>query len=390
MHKITLKKINFYDKFLQLYDLGLNMYPSHFTCYSNIDPRFFPNTSIQKHIERHQLIGLLSTWLQQESPGELRRKAIQAIVTFYDKESNPLFANQPKELDLSECQLQSLPPLFSQAPFTGLVKIDLSSNRLATLPSMKRLENLQQISLKSNYFEYLPDTLFTCKNIERLDLSENSLLKLSPKIGELKKLTVLDLNDNHLISLPTEINELRSLEFLSLDSNELDELPDLHRLQKCKKIYLSKNVFFTFPTTLCTLPRLEILDFSANGLSELPSSVKNLQNLWELNVSTNQFTLFPSCIRHLTQLQELRLDYNHLKELPDLHLLPNLRKLNINCNPKTKLSSNMILPPLTELYISDNHLKNIPAFVTNCLSLTMLTLNGNDLPVFLIFIFHGY
>lgn len=365
--------------FLKFYDSGLNMYPSYLRSYSNINPRFFPNISIQKHIERHQLIGLLQTWLQEESSGELRRKAIQAIVDFYDKESDPISANQPKELNLSYCQLKSLPPVFSWPPFTGLVNIDLSHNRLQTLPPMNRLQDLQKISLKSNYFEYLPDILLICTNIKHLDFSNNKLLQISPKIGELKKLNILDLSSNEIDLLPPEVNELRSLEFLFLNNNHLEELPNINRLQKCKKIHLSNNEFHTFPITLSTLPNLEGIDFSENHLLELPSSVKNLQKLTELNLSNNQFTVFPSCILHLTELKELILEHNKLSELHDLHLLHNLRVLSINCNAIDQLPSTMTLPPLTQLFMADNNLKNIPACVTNCVSLTLLSLNENRL-----------
>lgn len=355
------------------------MYTSPFSCYSNIDPRFLPNTSIQKHVERHQLIGFLSSWVQQESRGELRRKAIQAIVVFYDNESNPVTANQPKELNLSECNLKSLPPLFSWPPFSGLVKLDLSSNRLETLPPMNRLQNLQHINLKGNHFEYLPDTLFTCENIEHLDLSENELLEIPPRIRELSKLTLLNLNSNKLDLLPAEMNELRSLEILSLHHNHLEELPDLNRLEKCKQIYISKNEFSTFPRTLCTLPTLEIVNCSTNHLSELPSSVKDLKNLLQLDLSNNQFSTLPSCIPYLTKLKELILEHNQLKELSNLHLLQNLKILSINCNLLNELPSTMILPPLTQLFMSDGHLKHIPTFVTNCSSLTTLTLDRNGL-----------
>lgn len=355
------------------------MYTSPFSSYSNIDPRFLPNTSIQKHVERHQLIGFLSSWVQQESRGELRRKAIQAIVVFYDNESNPVTANQPKELNLSECNLKSLPPLFSWPPFSGLVKLDLSSNRLETLPPMNRLQNLQHINLKGNHFEHLPDTLFTCKNIENLNLSENKLLEIAPRIRELNKLTSLNLDSNQLDLLPAEMNELRSLEILSLHNNHLEELPVLNRLEKCKKIYISKNEFSTFPTTLCTLPTLEIVNCSSNHLSELPSGVKDLKNLLELDLSNNQFSTLPSCIPYLTKLKELILEYNQLKELSNLHLLQNLRILSINCNLLNELPSTMILPPLTQLFISDGDLKHIPTFITNCSSLTTLTLDHNGL-----------
>lgn len=356
------------------------MYPSRLSGYSNIDRRFSPNISIQKHIERHQLLLYLSIWLEQKrEEGELRQKATYAMMAFYDNESSPLFANQPKELDLSECNLKSIPNPFSWPPFTGLVKIDLSLNRLEKLPLMNPLQNLHYINLKGNYFEYIPDTLFDCRNIEYLTLSDNKLLEISPRIRELKKLTTLNLNFNQLTLLPPEINELRSLEILHLHNNHLEELPDISMLQKCRDICISFNKFSTFPATLNTLLNLEVLNCSNNHLSELPSSVKKLKKIFQLDLSNNVFKEFPPCIPHLTNLEELLIDNNQLKDLSNLHLLKNLTVLNISRNSLNKLPPDMILPPLTRLFMSCNELKRVPPFITNCSSLTTLALNNNAL-----------
>lgn len=364
--------------FFKFYDLGLNMYISPLHCYSRIDPRFSPNTLIEKHIERHQLVRVLSIWLGKETEGELRRKATQAIVAFYDKETNLITANQPKELDLSKCGLKSLPNLFSSPPFTGLVKLDLSCNRLEELPLMNKLENLQYLNLNQNHFEYLPSTLFACRNIEHLDLSYNKLLEIPLQIGELKKLTLLNINSNQLDLLPASINELRSLEIFYLDNNDIEELPDVSRLQKCREISIAQNQFSTFPSTLCSLSNLEMINFSSNNLSELPHTFKNLKKLDQLDLSNNSLKELPTCIPHLTNLEELLLDHNELKDLPNLHFLQNLTVLSIGSNSLNPLSPNIILPPLTHLFISSNDLKELPVFVTNCLSLTRLALDDNE------------
>lgn len=353
------------------------MYSSRLSGYSNVDRRFSPNISIEKHIERHQLLLCLSLWLKLEREGELRRKATYAMMAFYDNESSPVFANQPKELDLSECNLKSIPNIFCWPPFTGLVKIDLSGNRLEKLPFMNQLQNLHHINLKGNYFEYIPDTLFDCENIEYLELSDNKLLEISPRIKELKKLTTLNLNSNQLDLLPPEMNELRSLEILYLDDNHLEKLPDLSMLQKCRDICISRNEFSTFPATLSTLPNLEIVNCSHNRLSELPSSVQNLQKIYQLDLSNNEFKEFPPCIPHLTNLEELLIDNNQLKDLSNLHLLENLTVLSVGSNALNKLPPDMILPPLSLLFMSRNDLKTIPPFITNCSSITKLALDNN-------------
>ena len=82
---------------------------------------------------------------------------------------------------------------------SGLQELDLSSNRLATLPGNAFLGvyQLQTLNLADNYFRQIPAvTLQPLNHLSFLDLSDNSDLKTVPNnaFSKNRKLSQLDLS----------------------------------------------------------------------------------------------------------------------------------------------------------------------------------------------------
>ncbi len=90
-------------------------------------------------------------------------------------------ADQRAELNLSECELTSLPPEIGQ------------------------LTSLQSLSLSGNQLTSLPPEIGQLTSLQSLHLSGNQLTSLPPEIGQLTNLQSLSLRSNPLTSPPPEI-----------------------------------------------------------------------------------------------------------------------------------------------------------------------------------------
>ncbi|XP_050416983.1 leucine-rich repeat-containing protein 59 [Patella vulgata] len=79
------------------------------------------------------------------------------------------------QLDLSNNQLKALDDIFSTS-LTHLVKIDLSKNHLASLPSnFGSLKNLQHLDLLGNQLTTLPVSFYQLLKLKWLDVKDNPL-----------------------------------------------------------------------------------------------------------------------------------------------------------------------------------------------------------------------
>lgn len=138
---------------------------------------------------------------------------------------------------------------------TGLTFLDLSFNRLSSLPAgiFDRLSNLQELILhnnrRSSQISTLPTGIFDkLTNLTRLDLSGNNIETLPPGIFDrLSKLTQLNLSNNGLKTLPDGFANLAALEQLELASNSLSALPAslVVKLPTLKGLSIHTNCFAT-------------------------------------------------------------------------------------------------------------------------------------------------
>merc|ERR1711962_201643 len=112
---------------------------------------------------------------------------------------------EENELDLSLCNISKV-PVIQLMPFTKVTILDLSCNRINTLP----------------------DNFSKLQHLVSLDLSKNGITELPPDFGELTKLKKLDLFKNNLSELPLSFYNLKSLQWLDLKANPIqDILPKL-------------------------------------------------------------------------------------------------------------------------------------------------------------------
>ncbi|XP_050459108.1 leucine-rich repeat-containing protein 47-like [Cataglyphis hispanica] len=157
---------------------------------------------------------------------------------------------------------------------------------------------------------------------------------LDKNLFNLRQLNYLSITRTCLQSVPEEIGELTNLTTLILHSNEIAELPSsIDKLINLKVFDCSRNKLASYPQQLCNLPQLKILNLASNLLESIPSLRKNVA-LSVLNIGNNKLKIFPDvCYAELICLSEIYVNNNKIKQIPiTIKQLSGLRVLNLECN----------------------------------------------------------
>ncbi|KAI9314799.1 hypothetical protein BX666DRAFT_1963691 [Dichotomocladium elegans] len=88
-----------------------------------------------------------------------------------------------------------------------LQELDLSHNRLRSLPSNMRLTALVHLNVSDNQLDTLPKSIAQCRNLKTLNVSKNHLTTLPADLVQLNRLELFDLSENLLCILPADILE---------------------------------------------------------------------------------------------------------------------------------------------------------------------------------------
>ncbi|KAF8936069.1 hypothetical protein BGZ58_004630 [Dissophora ornata] len=229
--------------------------------------------------------------------------------------------------------LQNLQPTFDlgttrlQSPLLHLTELDLSRNRLSSLPeNMTTLVPfLSYLNLAHNQFTEIPLELCQLTYIQVLIMSQNRIEGPVPHqiCSSLTQLKTLRLCANQITSLPHSLARLDKLESLSMGSvyggNLLTSFPAncIQYMSALRELDLSHN-------KLCFLPadighpksHLRQLSASDNKLEAIPKSIGHCRELRSLNLGRNQLTSLPTEIADLNQLDTLDLSENLLCVIP--------------------------------------------------------------------------
>jgi len=256
-----------------------------------------------------------------------------------------------KKCDLRFNHLTKIPEILNES----IEYLDLSYNRLVTLPDLHNFIKLISLNLKSNRLRNLPESIGSFTSLENLNLRNNMLTALPESINFLSSLKVLDLHGNKLNSItvnlsnsirelemgwnnfdtiPNGIKRLLSLERLGFGGNKLVNLPDWIGLyQSLRQLDLYDNRLIKIPESLGSLKSLERLNLRNNQLKNLPSSLSNLKSLKILNLSWNNLSSLPKWIGYLSSLEELNLWGNLLEIIPEsIASLSSLKLIDLNFN----------------------------------------------------------
>ncbi len=222
--------------------------------------------------------------------------------------------------NLKICDTRIIDSFINEQVIKNLIAEGFNGDVITSILDFIKKPEHDSLSLYNLSLTKIPTTIFThpaFSRLKTLDLSGNRLATLPAEIGNLANLRELYLSNNRLTSLPAEIGKLTNLQKLSLSGNQLATLPaQIGKLTNLRELYLFDNNLTTLPTEICNLANLQRLDLSVNQLTALPDEIGNLTNLQSLDVYGNQLTALPTEIGNLANLQQLNLRSNRLTTLP--------------------------------------------------------------------------
>lgn len=141
-----------------------------------------------------------------------------------------------KELNLSYCELKSLPSELVQLP--NLTKLDISQNLFTEIPSVVfELENLEELIIHPILSEYddsnvpliqnIPEEISKLKKLKTFVFQYEPIKSLPNTIVQLENLEVLNLEGCfELTQLPNDLSKLKNLKVLNIKFTKVEELPE--------------------------------------------------------------------------------------------------------------------------------------------------------------------
>uniref|UniRef100_A0A1I7TJA8 Calponin-homology (CH) domain-containing protein n=1 Tax=Caenorhabditis tropicalis TaxID=1561998 RepID=A0A1I7TJA8_9PELO len=178
---------------------------------------------------------------------------------------------------------------FSNIELLDIVFIDLSDNRMSTLPAdFSAFDCLISCIASSNRFRTIPTCICSLEQLTYLDFSFNEISHLPDGMFDLP-LTALILAGNKITCIPEGIRRLApTLAYLDLSRNEIRSLQSqLRYLKELKVLKLSKNRIEEFPAELCSSLELRTLDLTQNNISYLPADFVKMTDLRHLHLECN-------------------------------------------------------------------------------------------------------
>jgi Leucine-rich repeat (LRR) protein len=315
--------------------------------------------------------------------------------TFFAIESAPNL----QELNISNNSLKSLCE-GENIKLPALKTLNVSTNRLVSLPSVESWTNLQTLILAENKVTTFPEGFTTLSQLRTADFTANDISQIDDRIAlmSLEHLTLAanplrerkfltmgfeDIKRDLAARLPADLvgadeDEVEAmtetvvedvhgwqvtpsgtLDLSSKSLAELDEDAVLACADDIRHFNLQQNVFESIPLPVSQITFLTVLDLSKNNIATALTSLLSLPKLKDLRLNTNKLTSIEPLIVHLSapSLQTLDVSNNRL-----LGTLPTLRTT---------------YPQLNSLIASDNRISEVPASSLD--GLKIVNLANNDI-----------
>ncbi|TKA77672.1 hypothetical protein B0A49_02194 [Cryomyces minteri] len=295
----------------------------------------------------------------------------------------PLLQN----LDVAHNALAALS--FSDPPsLFALRSIQLSNNRMSSLPDVSSWSSLITLSAAENKIAALPEGLTSLRYLRNVDLSGNVLVTLDDEIARMEGLEAFNiaanpLRERRLLGMTTEDLKSHFRGRLTRDNGEEpcsmgktldaeDQLNDTTAIAGCWK-----------------LKPLGILDLSSQQLEDLDSDTLRIftstNDVRQAQLHHNSLTAIPPCLMFAQNLRALDLSHNnfHTAYLKETLSLLNLHELRLSAN-KMKSFAPLIqylqAPHLQHLEVSQNRLNgSLPVLRQSFPALTVLVASDNKI-----------
>lgn len=295
------------------------------------------------------------------------------------KKGWPIIDTAAKEVDLSGINYSTCPP--DLALNDRVQSVNLSENLLKTVNSSCFSQNvvLKMLDLSYNKLKTLPN-LTSGANVQILNLTSNQIRELKPiSLYGLSTVRQLILDNNGLESFcgGELLHEADQLEVLSLKNNNIVRFAANGTTRlfsyavNLRQLYVSNNFLRERNTSwLIGAPNLELLDLRAAYCS-FNNTMSNKDRGWS----------FPG---HSTKLQSLDLSMNKLLSIADWAFsgCVNLERLNLtNCSlTEFKIGQLQDMKKLTHLFVDYNNISNLSSSIFFDLTdLKVLSMKHNNL-----------
>jgi len=222
-------------------------------------------------------------------------------------------------LDVSNNKLSSIPPLNT---LIQLESLNISGNLLTELPVLGALENLHSLRASNNQITNISLEAFTgVTNLRALDISYNKFKFFPNSVDNLVNLNELYLMGNRLSTIPDTIGKLVQLVLLDLSFNDFLVIQQgvFGALKSLKTIHLQNNRLSRIPSDIFSHPTLREVDLSSNTLGDLPNLTEPIPeetNLQRISLATNQLNSLPAWFSQYRNLRLLHLHENPVSTLP--------------------------------------------------------------------------
>lgn len=351
-----------------------------------------------------RVVNLAQNKLSSKSFNRLTNLSLVELIMSSNRLSGTLFPaqNSPimeslKLLDVSHNMLDTITG--TEIGLARIQTLDLSGNRLKSLPDISSWRELLTFSIAKNVVAEIPKGFFTLQRLRNADLSNNNITKVDSGL----------LSMQNLVSLNLAGNPLRERKYLTMATDDLKT--DLTNRyigpERSPGGATEEDVYRTTPHlgsegildwSSRSLPDIEVqtLHFDGsvfdvrlqhNALNAIPISLLSMVSICDtlksLNMSNNVFQ-GQYLHSHLTlpRLKDLSLVACRLADLDDLTTYlsaPNLITLNVSANnlcggfPQLRVH----FPVLTTIFAADNHFSGLED--TAVKGLTTLDIRNNEL-----------
>ncbi|MBW1298273.1 leucine-rich repeat domain-containing protein [Aquimarina litoralis] len=274
-----------------------------------------------------------------------------------------------------------------------LIELDVEEKNITVLtPTIRLLEDLEELKLKGNNLVAIPIELFELQNLKILSLTgTNTTIELDDFLPSLFSLSSLEelVLDQFEINTIEGIGALSNLETLVVENTAITTIPpDIGRLSMLKDIQFTNCEFFEIPEDFFRLTNLETIIFRNNlNLTTLPEAFNVFEKLTSLTITGSPgIQVFNKSIFNAGMLKQLDLSHNNIGFLmaedgiipDDIGILTRLTELNLENNHITTVSTRVgELINLKTINFKNNQITDIPKELGALTILDVLDISGN-------------